>query len=110
MVFFRGNGASSPLKEGAEDKEKVLPDPIALASSFSPLKIVSGREEKIVYTGAAMKRTERMQGPQANPLDLTAVAPYQAMPVHGPLITHNKAAGLEVLESDGAISAEVWPS
>ena len=80
-------------------------DAVSLIETLSPIKKVSLREETNLYSGAAMKRTERMQGPQANPLDVTAVAPYQAMPVHG-LITHNQAAGLEVLEG-GGISAEV---
>lgn len=103
-----GWGKGSPSKgSNPEDEKKVL-DPIALASSFEPLKIVSAREETNVYTGAAMKRTERLQGPQTNNLDLTAVAPYQAMPVHGPLITHNKASGLEVVENgDGTLSVQV---
>lgn len=103
-----GWGKGSPSKgSNAEDEKKVL-DPIALASSFEPLKRASAREETNVYTGAAMKRTERLQGPQTNNLDLTAVAPYQAMPVHGPLITHNKASGLEVVENgDGALSVQV---
>jgi len=89
-----------------EDGLKVM-DPVALASSFEPLKRASMREETNLYSGTAVKRSERLQGPQTSNLDVTAVAPYQAMPVHGPLITHNKASGLEVVENgDGALSAQ----
>ncbi|GAX82153.1 hypothetical protein CEUSTIGMA_g9581.t1 [Chlamydomonas eustigma] len=82
-----------------------LQSPVTLASSFEPLRRVSQREEKNAYSGSTMKRTEHMK----NPLDVTAVAPYQAMPVHGPLITHNKASGLEVVEN-GAMSSEARES
>ena len=94
-----------------EDGQKKVMDPVALASSFEPLKRASMREETNLYSGTAVKRSERLQGPQTSNLDVTAVAPYQAMPVHGPLITHNKASGLEVVENgDGALSAQVsWP-
>ncbi len=58
-----------------------------------------------------MKRSEHLLGSAPkhaeekplgkDPLDITAVAPYQAMPVIGPLISQHKASGLEVLSSDG---------
>ena len=36
-----------------------------------------------------------------------AVAPYQALPVAGPVITHNKATALPVIEPDASRSQEV---
>jgi len=79
--------------------------PISLAS-FEPLKKVSDKPETHLYQGAKMKRSDHMltNHSEPDPLDVTAVAPYQAMPVHGPVITHNKAAGLEILEA--SLSAE----
>ncbi len=92
---------------GNGDHAVVHVSPVELASSFEPLKRVSKREEKNVYTGSNMKRSEFLQSNAPNPLDVTAVAPYQAMPVHGPLITHNKASGLEVGLDNGHLSPEV---
>jgi histidine decarboxylase len=39
--------------------------------------------------------------------DAYAVAPYQAMPVAGPVITHNKASALDVLTPNDELSHEV---
>jgi len=44
-----------------------------------------------------------------DPLDVTAVAPYQSMPVSGPLITHHcaKSSALPVVEPNPDMTAEV---
>lgn len=93
--------------------------PVSLISSLEPLKRVSQRDDAAhVYSGPKVKRTEGMlQSLPANPLDVTAVAPYQAMPVHGKIpaaathppttLAHGGAAGqgLEVMEH-GVVTAE----
>lgn len=112
MRLFGGGRSKENLTklDKPEDETGTKFDAVSLISALSPLTKVSAREEHNLYQGAAIKRTERMQGQQANPLDLTAVAPYQAMPVHGPLITHNQASGLEVTsENSDGITPEVRP-
>lgn len=92
-----------------DEQEPIITSPVALASSFEPLKRhSSSRDEQRHETQApAMKRSdhllvEKPLAKEPSPLDVAAVAPYQAMPVHGPVsatgtITQNKASGLEVL-------------
>lgn len=87
---------------------------IALASSFEPLKRASIREEeKKLYTNTPpVKRDDGLKG--ASPtskksnLDVTAVAPYQAMPVQGPVLTagNKKGAGQEIMADNHELSVE----
>jgi hypothetical protein len=105
-----------------------MADPVSLACNLAPpplpverLEKLSLREQKAV-SDASIKRgavdisgdscsslqhSPDQQSPTACKGDAGPVAPYQARPVHGPIITHNLTPAQPVLERSADVSKEV---
>src|SRR5688572_4216429 len=76
---------------------------VALASTCPLPHTMADRDHKHETISQPIKRTQHLQ------VDNTAVqvAPYQSLPVAGPVITHHRAAALNVLEPTANMPREV---
>ena len=95
-------GTSTSLNVEASPSQPPIISPVALISSLEPLKRISAREEAAQQQGQEKSKVKRTEGMlPSNPLAVTAVAPYQAMPVYGkstPAHGGDAGGGLEVIE------------
>ncbi|KAG2444886.1 hypothetical protein HXX76_001623 [Chlamydomonas incerta] len=76
-----------------------MADPVSLAASCAMPPVLS----KSAVTGGEVKRSAHMKMDSYN---VGAVAPYQAMPVAGPVITHHKSTALPVVEPHPEMTEE----
>jgi hypothetical protein len=80
-----------------------MSDPVTLASTCPLPNLYAGCD----YQKAAPKKMRHIPQQEIDNVAVTAVAPYQAMPVAGPIITHNKATALAVLGEDDDLLPDV---
>ena len=76
-----------------------MTDPIALASSL-PLPLIAGDDGLSRVTSRKQSLSRRASSPSEEQSSDEHVVPYQALPVHGPVITRNYTPALAVLEPD----------
>jgi len=78
---------------------------VQLASSCAlPAAVAhSGELHNVQSGGEPVLRNQRLQHGNSN----VQIAPYQALPVAGPVITHHKATALDVQEYSPDMSEEV---
>lgn len=76
--------------------------PVELANSAKLPHAVERSSKHETVAHDKLSRGKHLQGAETY-----AVAPYQAMPVAGPVITHNRAPALDVLEPSDELSHEV---
>lgn len=77
-----------------------MADPVSLAASCAMPPVLS----KSAVAPGEVKRSAHIKMDSYN---VGAVAPYQAMPVAGPVITHHKSTALPVVEPHPEMTAEV---
>ena len=80
-----------------------MSDPVTLASTCPLPNLYEGCD----YPKTAPKKSRHIPQQELNNVDVTAVAPYQAMPVAGPIITHNKSTALAVFSEEDDLLPEV---
>jgi histidine decarboxylase len=86
---------------------------VALASACSlPTPVAEQANDNCINSCAIGNKEKVLRAQHLHAMDNSnvQVAPYQALPVSGPVITHNISKALNILEPSGHLSEEVSAS
>lgn len=105
MWILKRRREAENTRETAETYQTMASPAVQLASSCALPAAVSHSHDvhSVQATGDPVLRSERLKQGNSN----VQIAPYQALPVAGPIITHIKATALDVQELSPDMSEEV---